>query len=122
MPDTIATRHDDVEVRPSPVHGRGVYARRALAPGETVATSPALVLDEDETAQLAEHRVSHYLVTWDATGSALPLGAVGFVNHDLEPNAELVVDHDHTTVELLVRRPVRAGEELTVDYGPDHVV
>ncbi|MEX1177310.1 MAG: SET domain-containing protein-lysine N-methyltransferase [Nitriliruptor sp.] len=121
-PGVWAVGDADVHVRPSPRHGRGLYASRPLAAGEPVARAAALILDGDETAALAGHRISHYLVAWDETRSAVPFGPISMINHDPEPNAALIIDHDHLTVELHTLRAVDAGEELTVDYGPDHPV
>lgn len=109
-----------VAVAPSPVHGRGLFAVRDLEVDEHVAECPVLRLDEVEGDALAGHRLASYLVAWDEHDVAVPLGVLSFVNHDPAPNAELVVDHDAETVSLRVTAPIAAGDELTVDYGPDH--
>ncbi|MTV26105.1 SET domain-containing protein [Nitriliruptoraceae bacterium ZYF776] len=116
------TARADVEVRPSPVHGRGLYVTREVPAGEVVSEAPALVLHQEEADELADHRLAAYLVAWDRSRSAVPFGALSFVNHGLEANAELVVDHDEEVVSLVTTRAVAAGEELTIDYGPEHPV
>lgn len=114
---------DDVQVRSSRLHGRGLFARRSLGPGEVATAAAAVLLDEADTDHLADHPLSAYLVAWDDDGStAVPFGPLSFVNHDDDPNAELIVDHDDGLVQLVTNRAVAAGEELTVDYGPDHPV
>lgn len=110
------------EVRRSPLHGRGVYATRRLTRGQVATEAPALLLDGDETDDLADHRLAAYLVTWDEHTTAIPFGSLSFVNHSSAPNAELIVDHDRTVVQLVAVTAVAAGDELTVDYGPDHLV
>jgi hypothetical protein len=112
----------DVAVRASDVHGRGLYATRDHAAGEVAAEAHVLVLDEADVDALAEHPLAAYLVSWDDQRAALPFGPLSFVNHDLQPNAELVVDHDLGVVQLVTRRAVADGEELSIDYGPDHPV
>jgi SET domain-containing protein len=113
---------DPVEVRTSPLHGRGLYATRALRHDEVVVEAPALILEADEVDALAEHRLASYLVAWDEERAGVPFGVVSFTNHAPEPNAHLVVDHDALTVSLVTLRRVAAGEELTIDYGEDHPV
>lgn len=110
-----------VEIRTSRVHGRGIHVHEAAAAGDCITSAAALVLDPHDTDALADHPLASYLVAWE-DGAAVPMGPLAFVNHSSRPNAELVVDDDHTEVQLYLLRDVVAGEELTVDYGPDHPV
>jgi hypothetical protein len=122
-PTVDADAADAVDVRTSSVHGRGLFARWALGPGEVATTAEAVLLDEADSDHLADHPLSAYLVDWDDDGTtAVPFGPLSFVNHDGDPNAELIVDQDRGVVQLVTRRQVEVGEELTVDYGPDHPV
>ena len=109
-----------VEVRASPRHGRGLFARRSLAPRTTAVEVPALVLAADDADALADHPLASYLVAWDDEAAAVPFGVLSFTNHATPPNAHLVVDHDAVTVSLVTLQRVHAGEELTIDYGEDH--
>lgn len=118
----MAVSDGTVEVRASARHGRGLFARRHLVADEVAVEVPALVLDPHETDALADHPLASYLVAWEDGSSAVPFGAVSFTNHAARPNAHLVVDHDALTVSLVTLRSVRAGEELTIDYGEDHPI
>jgi uncharacterized protein len=109
-----------VIVRASAVHGRGLYVTRPLRAGEVATRAHALVLEAAPTEELAEHPLASYLVDWDGTCSAVPFGPLSFVNHDDDPNAQLVVDHEAVVVELVTLRAIAADEELTVAYGEDH--
>lgn len=111
-----------VEVRDSPRHGRGLYATRTLPSGAVACEAPVLLLDDDETDALADHRLASYLVAWDEGVTGIPFGVLSFTNHDDTPNAQLVVDHEALTVSLVTLRRVRTGEEVTIDYGEDHPV
>lgn len=120
MPSTAPEAAATVDA--SAVHGRGVYATRDLAAGEEATVAHALVLEADEIDAVSDHRLASYLVAWDEHRAAVPFGPLSFTNHDARPNAELVVDHDQVTVALVTRMPVARGDELTIDYGPDHTV
>ena len=111
-----------VEVRASARHGRGLFARRALAARTTAVEVPARVLAATDADALADHPLASYLVAWDDEAAAVPFGVLSFTNHATPPNAHLVVDHEAVSVSLVTLRRVRAGEELTIDYGQDHPV
>lgn len=119
---TDTTDRAAVTVSDSPRHDRGLRALRDLDAGQVATEAHAIVLDQPATDALAGHPLDRYLVTWDRDRAALPLGELSFVNHADDPNAEIVIDHDARTVRLVTLTSVLAGDELTVDYGPDHPV
>lgn len=95
-----------VYVDASPIHGRGLFARRDLARGLFIGTylGPA-----------AQRNGSHVL--WVDAGERW-VGRRGFnrlryLNHSKQPNAEFDGFH------LYALRAIRAGEEITIDYGWD---
>ena len=115
--------------RSSPIHGRGVFARVDLAPGEMLmeyrgrrigrATAAAL----DEALTLSGHT---FLFT--VNDSTLIDGSMGgnsarWMNHSCDPNClaqvHVNIDGDEARDKVLIEtlRTIRAGEELTFDYG-----
>ena len=104
------------EVRESSVHGRGVFARKSRDAGQTLWTDPVLLVPVDEL----EGVVSWYVVEWDDEHSALPLGRTSFLNHDQKPNAMLLCDLDELELSVIATRPIDEGDEVFIDYGPDH--
>lgn len=104
------TRFRKVELRPSGVHGTGVFATRALKPGELVArfhgrrvsrTGVYVTTMKDNDGQSVLHEIT---------------GRLRFLNHSCRPNAEL------RNAKLVALAPIRAGQELFIDYGPDACV
>ena len=104
------------KVRESSVHGRGVFARKSRDAGEELWTDPVLLLPNDEV----EGIVSWYVVEWDDEQSALPLGRTSFLNHDEKPNAMLMCDMDELEICVIATRDIYKGDEIFIDYGPDH--
>jgi len=104
------------EVRESPVHGRGVFARKSRDAGQMLWTDPVLLVPNDELDGI----VSWYVVEWDDEHSALPLGRTSFLNHDPSPNAMLLCDIDELEICVIATSPIDEGDELFIDYGPDH--
>jgi hypothetical protein len=107
----------DVETRPSAIAGQGLFARRDFAAGERLApyrgpitaTPPA----RPESGEVFALEVAAGL--WlDGSGADNP---ARWANHSCEPNAELVWHESDGEAWLTSLRPLRADEELTVDYG-----
>lgn len=104
----------DLALGPSPIHGMGVFATRALPAGERLlAFYGPLVREED----LPEHPFGEddrFL----PLGNRLFLGPSGdvddFVNHSCLPTARL--RREGSRIELEARRPIAPGEEITFDY------
>lgn len=103
----------DVEVRGSPIHGAGVYARRAFEAGEVVLrwdVSRRLTARELASLPEEERRYTH---PFDAETAVLVQPPERYVNHSC----------DHNTVvrdfcDVAVRR-IAPGEEVTSDYSAD---
>lgn len=112
------------EVRASPLHGRGVFATRRIEPDEVVHVAPVLVFSDAEYDHLAETLLVDYVFEWHEGGVALALGVGGLFNHDPKPNLryELCDDDDpaRPAHSYVAERRIKAGEELTIDYGDDY--
>jgi uncharacterized protein len=99
----------------SGIEGTGLFARRALEEGETVLVLGGTLVDDAELARLSRHSSL-------AVGEGINLlqdedDPARYGNHSCDPNLWLA---DEVTV--VTRRPVAAGEELTVDYATMTVV
>src|SRR6187455_3450976 len=114
-----------ITVRRSPIHGRGVFAARAIAAGERVIEYRGARIPR--SAALARETPGHtFLFTvnehWAIDGDERGNSA-RWINHGCAPNcvATVYVDidgderRDRVFIEAL--RAIRAGEELTFDYA-----
>lgn len=118
--DDVADRHlggrhlqtlASTEVRPSPIHGRGLFAT-----GEFDAGSLLGVLD-GQLVDAADHPAVIDALEWNAvTTSTLLVRPIrtsyGFMNHSDQPN--VVIDPDARR--LWARTSIAPGDELTIDY------
>jgi uncharacterized protein len=90
----------------SPIHGDGCFARVPFAGGECIGTFEGTVTAEDGP---------HVLWVYDPesrTASARRgTNLLRWLNHSPDPNAEF------SGFRLYARRPIGAGEEITIDYG-----
>jgi SET domain-containing protein len=105
-----------IEVRHSPGKGRGVFAVKALRRGEVIETAPVLIVPRRDEEALAASFLRHYMFQTDnGRHYAVALGFASMINHDDDANAEFFVDTG--TIVIRALRRIRAGDEVTVNYG-----
>jgi uncharacterized protein len=93
-----------VEVRPSPIHGRGCFATTAIADGQLIGRGRARPVTED----------GPYVLWVEGDRPVEILNEWRFLNHAHDPNA--CIDD---SLEVWALRAIDPGEEITIDYGPD---
>jgi SET domain-containing protein len=110
-----------IEVRPSPIHGQGGFARRAVPrrtrlieyTGQRI--SPAE--GERRYPEEGEQR-SHTFLFSLSTGRYIDAGVRGnaarFINHSCSPNCRAIEEDGRIFIETL--KAIAAGTELTYDY------
>ncbi len=101
----MPNREKRIEVRQSPIHGKGLYALRRFRLGARIGIFEGIETDSD-----GEH------VLWLTDEDGLETGLEGrnelrFLNHACLPNAEL------DGVDLHAVRNIQPGQEITIDYG-----
>jgi hypothetical protein len=113
----LTYRSPKTEVRPSPIHGQGLFAREAIAAGEIVTVKGGHVLTGAQWAALepelgpAEVQIAEDLFIAPA-GRAEREGSMMYTNHSCEPNIAL-----QGQIVFVAMRDVAAGEELTHDWA-----
>lgn len=96
-----------VEVRESPIHGKGVFA---------LETIPRDTLIGRYLGTPAKRNGVYVLWIWEDDDVQCPISGendLRYVNHARRPNAIFLGD------ELVALRRIRAGEEITFNYGPE---
>ncbi len=99
----------DIEVRESPIHGRGLFATRAFEAGELIGTYEGARATENGT---------YVLWVEDVDGSFYGVhgeNELRYLNHSSDPNA----DFDDEL--LYAARCIDVGEEICFHYGEDWV-
>ena len=107
--------HDGIEIKEGP-YGRGVFATRDFAKGESVESCPTLELPEDTvTGRLGDYVFGS---AEDEHEVILLLGYGMLYNHSYEANCEYVQEAERV-ITFVTLRPVDVGEELYIDYGEE---
>jgi hypothetical protein len=120
---------DYCEVRGSSIHGRGVYATKAISSGTRVIEYVGELIDKKESDRRAWKQMAKaeengdaavYIFTlnkrWDIDGS-VGWNTARLINHSCDPNCEAWIEGRR--VFLYSLRDIAQGEELTFDYGFD---
>lgn len=105
------------EVRASPIHGKGLFAKEAIAGGEIVAVKGGRILSKQAWAALepelgsAEIQIAEDFFIAPAHREERE-GSMLYTNHSCEPNIAL-----QGQIVFVAMRDIAAGEELTHDWA-----
>jgi hypothetical protein len=113
----LTYRSPKTEVRDSPIHGKGLFAKEAIAAGEIVAVKGGHILSLGEwiacgpTLGAAEIQISEELFIAPVDQSQRE-GSMIYTNHSCEPNIAI-----QGQIVFVAMRDIAPGEELTHDWA-----
>lgn len=110
-------RDPRIEIRSSPLHGDGMFAREPIKKGDVVCMVGGTVMTDAEFADFqADHSLYSFIQIEENLYLVEDLEEAGFVyasmNHSCDSNAWMADD-----VTLAARQDIEAGEEVTIDYA-----
>ncbi len=110
---------DLIAFKASPIHGLGCFATRAIAKGTRVLEYLGERIDKQESLRRCELNNPYIFSLNDAEDidGAVEWNPARLINHSCEPNCEAVCEDNR--IWIIANRDVRAGEELTFNYGFD---
>jgi SET domain-containing protein len=110
-------------VKQSPVHGKGVFAKRTIPAGTCIIEYQGERIAWSEAERRAEERgdpINHTFFFSLHDGRVIDGGDKGnearFINHACEPNCE-AIEHEDGRVFIYAMRPIERGEELNYNYA-----
>lgn len=113
-----------IEVRTSPIHGRGAFAAAPIARGQTFHIAHLLTFGCGEAERINATTIGHYVFYIEDCPEdcghdhvGLAMSPMSFVNHRRPCNARFTVDAQALTVSFAALADIAAGEEITIDYG-----
>lgn len=112
-------------VKKSPGKGRGVFATANIKANELIEAAPVIVLPDIVAKKKSPYNkafevINRYHFVWSKTSTALAMGKGSFINHSYEPNARYESDGRVKEMKFIALRPIKKGEEITVNYNGDH--
>lgn len=111
----------NVRLGQSRIHGTGVFAEQAFAPGESIIEYVGERISHAE-ADLRNapnspddgHTVLFILDDETVIDGNINGNEARFINHSCDPNCEAVIYDDTVMIDAV--RPIQPGEELFIDY------
>lgn len=118
-----------VVARRSSIHGTGVFATADIAKGERIIEYKGMrrTHEDVDNSDVGSAESGHtflftlndeYVIDGDING-----GVARWINHGCSPNCEAVLiehpgdDRSRDRIFIEAKKPIRAGQELTYDYG-----
>lgn len=108
--------HPDLVAKQSPISGRGVFAERDFEQGEVLWTQCKndLVLPTEEALRTLNPKLLPLGWATEDGRFILCHDDARYVNHSCDPNGVTLLD---SPTLFVARRRIKAGEEVTEDYG-----
>jgi SET domain-containing protein len=109
-----------LEVRRSPIHGKGLFARRDIAAGLRLIQYVGRRIPKQRAGGLCRqhNRYIFSLNETDDLDGKVSWNPARLINHSCEPNCDAELD-DGDRIWIVSRRPIQRGQELTYNYGYD---
>jgi SET domain-containing protein len=117
----LTDKKDKVIVKNSEISGKGLFALQEICDGEIIMKIEGEVIDEDECVR-RENEENNVYIFWNESNyiDTAKTDKIKYINHSCEPNCN-VEDGDESSLTLVANRYIKAGEELTIDYGYDEI-
>ena len=122
MPVRSSRKMPPYVVRHSPIHGRGVFARRTIRKGSRIIEyrGERISVDEAESRPDSDPSNPYHTFLFELhDGRVIDAGVRGnaarWINHSCAPNC-VPIEDDDARVYIEAKRTIRAGEELSYDY------
>ena len=98
--------------------GRGVYTSHDIDEGDLIEVCQVIRIPREELPIIHKTVLHDYYFLWGEAQDecVIALGFGSLYNHRVYPNAEFIFDYDHQTIDFIARRPIKSGEEITVNY------
>ncbi|HEX4263006.1 MAG TPA: SET domain-containing protein-lysine N-methyltransferase [Verrucomicrobiae bacterium] len=115
----IVIETEFIVFKSSPIHGTGGFARKEIAAGTRVIEYVGEKISKQESLARCEQNNEYIFALSDECDldGNVSWNPARFLNHSCEPNCEVRLEEERIWVVTI--RDLRAGEELTFNYGFD---
>ena len=118
MQSAINRRTRRIVVRRSSIHGKGVFATQAIAPGTRFIEYKGERITSEDDAYLYTESTHTFLFMLDneeIIDGSRNGNTARWINHSCEPNCEANEEDGRVFIDAL--RAIATGEEITIDYN-----
>lgn len=105
-------------IAPSDDRGRGVFTASPIHAGDVIEVCPVIVIPKRELPIIHKTILHDYYFLWgdNLEDCAIALGYGSMYNHELNPNANFILDLENMTIDIEAIQDIAAGEEITLNY------
>ena len=98
--------------------GRGVFTASPIHAGDVIEVCPVIVIPKRELPIIHKTILHDYYFLWgdNLEDCAIALGYGSMYNHELNPNANFILDLENMTIDIEAIQDIAAGEEITLNY------
>jgi len=113
-----------LQIRKSRIAGKGAFANKAIPARRKLGNMGGEIISYKEAQKRVRLQPNNvlFMVEFDnediALDASINSNALRYINHSCDPNT--FMRRAYQKVEFYTLRPIRAGEELTCDYGETH--
>lgn len=113
--------YNSIIVKDSNIHGMGIFTNSDIPKNSLIMVISGEVISGDECERREEEEDNVYIF-WngDYYIDTSNTNKIKYINHKCDFNCD-VIDRDNDTLSLIAYRNIKAGEELTIDYGYDEI-
>ena len=110
-----------VIVKPSKIHGKGIFTTKDINEDSKIMIIKGEVISGDECERREEEEDNVYIF-WNGESyiDTAMTDKIKYINHNCDFNCD-VLEKDQESLWLVAYRDIKAGEELTIDYGYDEI-
>lgn len=114
--------NDKIEVRKSPIHGWGVFAKNDIKSGEILEENPFLIIpmSPGESSSIFIDYRFNYPSGNNSRYQVIPFGFSGLYNHSETPNAQWVTDEENELFIFTAIKDIKKDEEILTYYGGEN--
>lgn len=112
---------NNVFVKDSPIEGKGIFLNCDVTKDELLMIIQGETISGKECERREEEEDNVYIF-WNGRYyiDTAMTDKIKYINHSCTPNCD-VLDRDKNSLNLVAKRDIRNGEELTIDYGYDEI-
>lgn len=99
--------------------GLGLFALEDIAKDTVVIEYTGEKISEEESQKRANRYLFEINDKWTLDGSDRKYTA-RYINHACRPNCEAELDEEDERIFIRAVKNIKAGDEITYNYGPDH--
>jgi len=110
---------DGIEIKQSPLHGKGVFACKQFNAGNVIETAPVILLEQEDKDFLQTSTLYRYyfVVNDKKYPVVLGLGCSSLCNHAGKANAVYSISLKNASLTIRAFKTINPGEEITLNYN-----